>query len=321
MKKSIIIVGGDPNSINSEIIFKSWKKISKNIKNRIFLISNYKLIKAQFKKLKYPINMKIVKNLNEISRDGKLKIINLDLKFKNPFKVPKKPASNFVINSLNLAHKLALNENVTGIINCAISKNLLNKKDIGVTEFFSSKCKIKKNSEVMLIQNSKFSVSPITTHLDVKQISKNIKKDVIISKVITLNNWFKKTFKKKPRVGILGLNPHNAELRKNSEEITKIIPAINKLKNLKININGPLVADTVFVDEYKSYDVIFGMYHDQILPAFKTIFKFDAINVTIGLNYLRVSPDHGTAKYLIGKNRANIKSFLNCIKFINRFGK
>ena len=144
MKKSIIIVGGDPNSINSEIIFKSWKKISKNIKNRIFLISNYKLIKAQFKKLKYPINMKIVKNLNEISRDGKLKIINLDLKFKNPFKVPKKSASNFVISSLNLAHKLALNENVTGIINCAISKHLLKKKILVLQNFFRLNVKLKK---------------------------------------------------------------------------------------------------------------------------------------------------------------------------------
>ena len=212
-------------------------------------------------------------------------------------------------------------KNVSGIINCAISKDLLIKNNTGVTEFFSSKCKIKKNSEVMLIKNKKFSVSPITTHLDVKQIAKNIKKDVIITKVITLNKWFKKKFKIRPRIGILGLNPHNAELRKGSEEITKIIPAIKSLKKLNINITGPLVADTIFIKDYKNYDVIFGMYHDQILPAFKTIFKFDAINVTLGLNYLRVSPDHGTAKYLIGKNKANIKSFLNCIKFTDRFGK
>ena len=108
MKKNIIIVGGDPISINSEIIYKSWRKISKNTKKRIFIISNYKLIKAQFKKLNYPVNLQVVKNLNENSNNGKLKIINVDLKFKNPFDIPKKTTSKFIINSLNLAHKLAL---------------------------------------------------------------------------------------------------------------------------------------------------------------------------------------------------------------------
>ena len=80
-----------------------------------------------------------------------------------------------------------------------------------------------------------------------------------------------------------------------------IIPVIQKIKKLGIKINGPLVADTVFIKDYKNYDIIIGMYHDQVLAPFKTIFKFDAINVTLGLKYLRVSPDHGVAKNLIRK--------------------
>ena len=104
---------------------------------------------------------------------------------------------------------------------------------------------------------------------------------------------------------MLGLNPHNAELRKESEEKRLIIPVIQKIKKLGIKINGPLVADTVFIKDYKNYDIIIGMYHDQVLAPFKTIFKFDAINVTLGLKYLRVSPDHGVAKNLIRKNKAN----------------
>ena len=85
-------------------------------------------------------------------------------------------------------------------------------------------------------------------------------------------------------------------MKKNTEEKKIIIPAINKLKKIGIRIKGPMVADTLFVNEYKKYDVIIGMYHDQVLTPFKTIFKFDAINVTLGLKYLRLSPDHGTAK-------------------------
>ena len=89
----------------------------------------------------------------------------------------------------------------------------------------------------------------------------------------------------------------------NSEEKKIIIPSIQALKRRGINLIGPLVSDTLFIEDYKKFDVIVGMYHDQVLTPFKTIFKFDAINVTLGLKYLRVSPDHGVAKKLIFKNK------------------
>ena len=321
MKKKIIIISGDPNSINSELIFKSWKRLNTSVKKKIYLISNFELIKKQFKILKYSIHIKKVKNIETHVNDDQLKIINIDLKFTNPFKVPANKASKFVQNSLDTAHSLALNKNVSGIINCAIDKSLLGKNKIGVTEYLATKCNLKNNSEVMLIRNKKFSVSPLTTHIDVKNISKKITKKSIINKVKTINNWYKKYLKIKPRIGVLGLNPHNAELRKNSEENTIIIPAISKLKKLNINIKGPLSADTIFINEFRNYDIVLGMFHDQVLAPFKSIFKFDAINTTLGLKYLRASPDHGTAMKLIGKNKANIDSFLNCISFINKFGK
>ena len=118
---------------------------------------------------------------------------------------------------------------------------------------------------------------------------------------------------------MLGLNPHNGEMRNGSEEIKTIIPALKKLKKLRIKIDGPLVADTIFVKNFKNYDVIVGMYHDQVLAPFKTLFKFEAINITLGLKYLRLSPDHGTAVNLIGKNKADPSSLLKCINFINNF--
>jgi len=321
MKKKIILISGDPNSINSEIIFKSWQKINKSIKKRIYLISNYDLINDQFLKLKYKIKTKKVKNINEISNGDELKIINVNLFFRNSFKVDKSSASKFVNKTLDLAHKYGLKNNVSGIINCPINKNLLQNKKVGVTEYLAHKCGIKNKSEVMLIRNKKISVSPITTHIDVKDISKQIKKEMIITKIKTINNWFKKFFKKKPKIGILGLNPHNAEFRDNSEENNEIIPAINKLKGAGIKLDGPLSSDTVFMNNYKNYNVIVGMYHDQVLTPFKTIFKFDAINITLGLKYLRISPDHGVAINLIGRKKANPKSLISCIDFINKFGK
>ena len=115
------------------------------------------------------------------------------------------------------------------------------------------------------------------------------------------------------------MNPHNAELRNSSEEKKIIIPAIFKLKKMGVKIKGPIVADTIFINEYKKFDVIVGMYHDQVITPFKTLYKFNAVNITLGLNYLRISPDHGTAKDIICKKKANPLSLINCVKFLNNF--
>ena len=321
MKNVILIIGGDPNSINSEIIYKTWIKLEKSIKKKFFLISNYTLLQKQFKKLNYSIKITKVNNINETKNVKSLKVLNLNLKFKHPFKVSKHEASNFILNSLNFGHKLALDNDVIGLVNCAIDKNLLKKNNIGVTEYLASKCNVKKNSEVMLISNSNLSISPITTHIDLKKVSKTLNKNIIVNKIKTINNWYKSYYKKKPRICILGLNPHNGELKKNSEEKKIIIPAILKLRKKGIKAFGPEPADSIFISNYKNFDIIVGMFHDQILPPFKALYKFNAINLTLGLKYPRVSPDHGTAKKLINKNKANPESLIRCLKFINKLKK
>ena len=169
MNKKIIIFSGDPISINSELIYKSWKKISNSEKKKIYIISNYDLMKEQLKKLNYSLDITRVKNIYELPQSNKIKILDINIKFKKPFKISQNECSKFVKKSLNYAHKLSLSKNVIGLINCPINKRLLGNKKIGLTEFLAKKCKIKKNSEVMLISNNKFSVSPITTHIDFKR--------------------------------------------------------------------------------------------------------------------------------------------------------
>lgn len=315
--KKILIVAGDPNSINSEIIFKSWLKLNNSIKKKIYVIANYDLIQEQFSELNYSLRLKSVDNLNITGESNELKIINVGLKFNKVFSVEKKNASSYVLNCLDLAHKLALNDDVLGLINCAIDKSLFSKKNIGVTEYLATKCGLNNKSEVMMIKNNHLAVCPITTHLDLKNVSQNIKSKTIITKIKTIQKSQIKLVKKKPKIGVLGLNPHNGELKKNTEEITEIIPAIKYLKNLGFNINGPLAADSVFINDYKNYDIIVGMYHDQVLTPFKTLFKFDAINITLGLKYFRASPDHGVAKNIIKKNKADPESLIKAIKYIN----
>ena len=321
MRDKILIITGDPESINSEILIKSLKKIPERLKKKIYLISNYDFLKKQFKKFNFYPKMQKINIFKERGDNNKLKVIDIDLPFMNLSKISLDNTRKYIKKSFDLAHNISIKDkSILGIINCPINKRLLDNKGFGVTEYLASKCQINDNSEAMLIRNSKLAVSPVTTHTDLKNISKILSKKLIIKKVNTINLYFKKIFLKKPKIAILGLNPHNGELKKNSEEIKLIIPAIKHLKKLNIKVFGPLVSDTIFINDYKNYDVIVGMYHDQVLSPFKALYKFNAINLTLGLKYLRVSPDHGVAANLIGKNKADPTSLIECIKFINKFG-
>ena len=223
----------------------------------------------------------------------------------------------YISKCFNLAIKLTKSKKILGFINCPISKEFLfKKKHQGITEFLSKKSG-RNNNGVMLIYNKKLSVSPITTHIPLNQVSLKIEKSKIIKKVKMINAFYKKIFNKKPNFAILGLNPHNFSLSKKSEE--KIIhKAIKSLTKFKIKVSGPVAPDSSFMifKKYK-FDVIIGMYHDQVLTPFKTLFKYDAVNVTLGLPYIRVSPDHGVAENIIGKKIANPKSLIESIKFFN----
>ena len=131
-----------------------------------------------------------------------------------------------------------------------------------------------------------------------------------------INNFFINKLKKKPKIAVLGLNPHCETTDAISEEKFELMPAINFLKNKKLNINGPFSADTFFSkNNIDKFDVVIGMYHDQVLTPIKTIYNFNAINITLGLPFIRVSPDHGTNNEMIGKNKSNPNSLFSIIKF------
>ena len=317
MKKFIPIVIGEPNSINAEIIFKSLNKLNKTIKNKILLIGSYKLLTAQLKLIKKKINLNNLSNISCFKRNNKINILNIPIKFITPYKTSIEETRKYIFNSLFVAHNLSIQKKIDGFINCPIDKKVFNKQ-IGVTEFLS---KLNKSlgSEVMMIYNEKFSVVPITTHIDVKKISQSLSQNIILDKMRTLNLAYKKIFKNYPIIKILGLNPHNAELRKNSEELNIILPVIDKLKKEKIKISGPFSADEVFLNTFKKNEVIVGMYHDQVLAPFKALNRFNAINITLGLKYLRISPDHGTGTKIIFKNQANPESLLKAINCFNKF--
>ena len=321
MSKPIAIVAGEPNSISSEIIFKSWLLRNKYQHKPFFIIGSIKILNKQKKKLNYKIKIKEI-NINSLKKNLKnnhLLVYNIDFNQKKAYEKISSKSNNFILKCFDTAVKLATNGKIIGFINCPISKEFLfKKKHQGITEFLSKKIG-KKGDEVMLIYNKKLSVAPVTTHIPLREVSSTIKKENIIKKVKIIDRFYKSKFKLKPKFGILGLNPHNFLHTKKTEEQIIICKAINELKKIRINVSGPIPTDSSFMHQnIKDLNVIIGMYHDQVLTPFKAIYNYDAINITLGLPFIRISPDHGVAQDIAGKNIAVATSMIESIKFFNK---
>ena len=321
--KPLLIVLGEPNSIFSEILFKAYKKkIIQKFSRPIVIIGSENLLKLQMKFLKYSI---IIQKINALDLKNSnlnkkyINIINVEYRFKKVFDRISNGSNKYINNCFKIALKLLNEKSAFALINGPVSKtHFLEKKYLGITEYLASKTKIKKKP-TMLIYNPSFSVCPITTHLPINLVTKNLSKDKIFNDVMNINFFYKKKFSKKAKFAILGLNPHCESIEMLSEEEKIIKPAIKLLLKNKVNIKGPFSADTFFSEKNLShYDVAIGMYHDQVLTPMKTIFNFDAINLTLGLPFLRVSPDHGTNNEMIGKNKSNAQSLASSINFFKK---
>ena len=314
----ILLVSGEPNSVFLELFFKV---INQNlIKNPIILISSKKLIILQMKKLGFENKIRLLSatKLKSYKLDNKtINLIDVEYNPKKAFEKISKKSNTFIKKSFELAFKIIKENNINKFINGPISKKYFLKKEfLGITEYISEKFLTKKTC--MLIFNKKLSVCPITTHLPLKIVSKKITKKNIINKVTLIDNFYKKNLKFKPRIAILGLNPHCESVDTYNEDEKIIQPSIKYLKK-KYNISGPYPADTIFLkNNRKNFDVIVGMYHDQVLTPIKTLYEYDAINITLGLPFIRISPDHGPNETMMGKNLSNPLSLLRAIKFLDR---
>ena len=319
----LLIVLSEPNSIFSEILFKAYKKkIIQKFNRPIVIIGSENLLKLQMKLLKYSIKIQKINTfgLKKSNLNKKyINIINVEYRFKKIFDKISSGSNKYINDCFKIALKLLNEKSAFALINGPVSKtHFLEKKYLGITEYLASKTKVKKKP-TMLIYNSTFSVCPITTHLPINHVTKNLTKSKIVSDVMNINHFYKKKLNKRPKFAILGLNPHCESVEKFSEEKKIIKPAIKFLIRNKIDIKGPFSADTFFSKKNLfHYDIAVGMYHDQVLTPIKTIFGFNATNLTLGLPFLRVSPDHGTNNEMIGKNKSNAQSLISSINFFKK---
>ena len=316
----IIVVAGEPKSVFLELFFKTYKKFKDN---PIVLISSKRLLVDHLKLLKIKRPVRILASHKKIDfkilNNKKINLIDVPLIYGSLKDIRVNNSNRYIKKCFGVAIDLLKKNNKLKLINGPIiKKNFLGKKHLGITEYLGSKFNVT-NNVVMLIYNKNLSVCPLTTHIPLKNVSKTISKQRIISHVKKINDFYKKKFNKKPSFAITGLNPHCESNLKLNEEDKIIKPAIDYLIKKRLSISGPYPADTIFLKKnYKKFDVIIGMYHDQVLTPIKTIYEFDAINITIGLPFDRVSPDHGPNLSMFGKNKSNPTSLIRSIEFLSK---
>ena len=314
--KYILIVHGEPFSIFSEVLGKYFIK-KRKFKKKIIIIGNKQLLKKQLKKLKYNFPLNEIKNYLDADINS-INIIDINFSYKEIFSNISRKSNKYIEDCFKKSLDIIKSNNDFILINGPISKKtFLNKKYSGITEYLSQKTNSR--DEVMLIYNNKLSVSPLSTHIPIKNVNRQVKKDRIVKNVISIDNFYKNILKKESKVAVLGLNPHCETTDKFSEEDKIIKPSINYLKKRGLNISGPFSADTFFIKKNLiKYNVVLGMYHDQVLTPMKTLFNFDAINITLGLPFIRISPDHGPNSEMAGKNKSDPSSFFYAMEFAEK---
>ena len=311
---TIAVTSGDPSGIGPEIVQKSWVALKNNPTNEFFWIGDPR----HFPDKKIP--WQPILHPNEVSKNFSSALPVLVHKFANPLKIGchQPENANDIITVLKKAVSLVKENKATALCTSPINKDVLNSGTqfpfLGHTEFLAYLDNIE--HPVMMLASPKLKVVPATIHIPIKEVSNYLSIEGLTKTIKITNKAMKDTFGlAKPVVAVSGLNPHAGENGKlGFEEKEIIIPAIRNLQD-SINIMGPLSADTMFHSIARAkYDVAITMYHDQALIPFKTIGFEEGVNITLGISFVRTSPDHGTAFDLAGQNMADETSIIHAIK-------
>ena len=316
--KPLVLTLGEPAGVGPEITIKA-KKILKE-KYPFFIVGNFDFLTKIAEQ--HSIQTIKINNAEEtISHLDKLCIFDHWMPEKiTPGHISSQNSSRIPEN-IRKAVSFVLNKQASAIVTNPINKSVLKRAAgfafEGHTDFLVTLDNQVKSSVMMLASNKGFRVVPVTVHIPLKQVSKLLTSELIESTIRTLENSLRDDFRiKSPKILVTGLNPHAGE---NStmgfEEIDVIIPVIQKLKKLGMNLFGPASADSAFSTRNRAtYDAFVCMYHDQALIPVKTVSFDGGINITLGLSFVRTSPDHGTAIDIAGQNIASPNSLILAIK-------
>lgn len=320
MKKAEnIIVGisiGDLNGIGSEIVLKTFEDSRMLELCTPVIFANVKIISFIKKNFELTAQLHGIDKIDQLVL-GKINVLNVwkegvDINFgKIDDNVGKYAIKSFV------AATNALKENqIDVLVTAPINKYNIQSEEFnfpGHTDYLDKQLE---GEALMFMIQDNLRVGLLTDHLPINEVSKHLNEELINRKVRTINESLIKDFKiRKPKIAVLGLNPHagdNGVIGKEDEEIIK--PAVKKLFDEGIMAFGPFSADGFFGNSlYEKYDAVIAIYHDQGLIPFKTLSFGQGVNYTAGLNKIRTSPDHGTAYEIAGKGVADYNSFKEAV--------
>ncbi|MBI5477017.1 MAG: 4-hydroxythreonine-4-phosphate dehydrogenase PdxA [Ignavibacteriales bacterium] len=320
MKPVIAITMGDYNGIGPEIILKAVTSSSvKNICSPL-VIGSIDVFEFYARKQKLKFNFKEVDHITSTLAGKTIPVFHIR-KFQSPIIKPgiiSVEAGTFAGEALEISAKLCLQNAIDGIVTAPVSKDGLHKAGYifsGQTEMLAKFSET--NQFMMMLVADKLRVALTTIHLPLRRVSQNISKEIVASKLILFHRTLQNDFKiKKPRIAVLGLNPHAGENGQlGSEEIQHIQPAIRSVNQRGIVTDGPFAADGFWgTHTYKNYDAVLAMYHDQGLIPLKLLGFDIGVNYSAGLPFVRTSPDHGTAYEIAGKGIANPSSMIEAIR-------
>lgn len=241
--------------------------------------------------------------------------------------VPGRPdpkAAPAIQRSIERAVELALAGEASAVVTNPISKAVLTLAGFafpGHTEFLAHLAGGAPDAAVMMLASPDLKVVPVTIHLPLKEVPSALSQSLILNTLATTARDLARYFGvPRPRIAVTGLNPHAGEEgTMGQEEIDIIIPAIEAARARGLDVTGPYPADTLFhAGARKGYDVVVAMYHDQALIPFKTLAFDEGVNVTLGLPFIRTSPDHGTAFSLAGTGEASPRSLIEALRLADR---
>ncbi len=312
---------GDPSGIGPDVLLKAWTQREKHSLPNLFVAGDAEFLRDRAQLLKLDVRF------NDYKADGiqsdSLAVLDINHPLSGKTGVPESKDAPATIKSIDTCVELTLKNQATAIVTCPINKHVLYEagfKQPGHTEYLAELGQNhtgKPIKPVMMLAGPELRTIPVTIHIPLHDVPNTLTTQIIIQTATIAAHDLKLRFGiNKPRLAISGLNPHageNSSMGYQDAEI--ILPAIKALKSAGINAWGPLPADTMFHKQArKTYDVAICMYHDQALIPAKTLGFDDAVNVTLGLPFIRTSPDHGTAYDIAGTGKANPSSFIAALK-------
>lgn len=307
---------GDLNGIGTEIILKTFED------NRMLelctpvIFANAKIISFIRKTLNINIHIHGIDNLDQIV-PGKLNVLNIWKESVNlEFGKQDDTIGKYAIKSFTKATKALQEEKIQALVTAPINKYNIQSEDFKFPGHTGYLDKELKGNALMLMISGNLRIGLLTDHIPVSEAAQNVTATLLQHKILTIKKTLIKDFKiAKPKIAVLGLNPHSGDNGIiGNEEKEIVIPTINQMMEEGTYVFGPYPSDSFFgSNNYKKFDAVLAMYHDQGLIPFKTLSFGNGVNYTAGLSQIRTSPDHGTAFDIAGKNEANHTSFREAV--------